>query len=104
MTEGILTSNVKFPIFPPVGHIGEGLDPSTEETCGGAGSVAEGREGVKALGTLKVKLGNVLRVLFSNATLDTVELELSHATSEVAKLHKVRTDTNTRGVNLTYSF
>jgi hypothetical protein len=70
--------------------MGEEPGPSTVETCGGAGSVAEGREGVNALGALKVKLGNALTVLFSDTTLETMELELSHATSEVTKLYKVR--------------
>lgn len=96
-TEGVLTSNVKFPILPPVGHMGGEPDASTVETCGGAGSVAEGRDGVKALGALKVKLGNAVRVLFSDATLEAVELELSHATSEVTKLPEVRDANKTCG-------
>ena len=70
-----------------MGHIGEEPDPSTEETCGGAGNVIEGSEGTKALWVLKVGIGVVLRVLLSGATLEIGELELSHATSEVTKLH-----------------
>lgn len=65
------------PIFPPVGHIREKSDPSTTEACGGTESVTEGRTGVKGLWVLK-------------AGIESAELELSHANSDVTNLGQVR--------------
>lgn len=72
------------PIFPPVGHIGEG------STGGGREDVGEGRAGERSLWLFDTEVELTLSVLFSESTLLSVELELSHTNSDDIDLYEVR--------------